>query len=126
MTKYCIFSFRFVNKPDLRVHLYTKHSQTIQQDLIHRLRLEYRLPPETTAAHAAQVVAAQAGISSADAALLTGASPSHEATVLDRAQEIDRIGRRVLGEPNPVRPSTELTNGQDLIDSSGIEEPSNV
>lgn len=100
----------------------------IRNDLTNRLRHEYRVPPEITAEHTAQLVAEHADVTFDEAAVLTGASSSTAATPLDRAKEIDRIGRRILGEPGPVRtkPASELAKSSDLIDHSGIEEPSNV
>ncbi len=105
----------------------------IRRELFGRLRHEYRLPPEIDADYAARIVADQSGISLADAAILTGASNSTEATPLDCAKELDRIGRRVLGEPNPVRRSngtasaaSDVALHPQLTDLPEIEEPSNV
>ncbi|MBT8241398.1 MAG: hypothetical protein KJN63_09250, partial [Acidimicrobiia bacterium] len=102
--------------------------EAIRHDLIQRLRHEYRLPPDSTPGYTAKVVAEQSGVPLADTALLTGASDSSEIPPLDRAREIDRIGRRILGEPSPIaRPTaSEMINTTAPTDNSEIKEPSNV
>jgi hypothetical protein len=100
----------------------------IRRELFGRLRHEYRIPLEADAVYAARLVADHSGIPMEDAAVLTGASGSAETTPLDRAKEVDRIGRRVFGEPTPIARSAPSAVAilPYLIESPEIEEPSNV
>ena len=85
----------------------------LQRSLLARVRSQYRLPPEIDASRAAEILADRTG---ADAGDLVGLLTIPEAHVpdlepLERAEDLDRIGRLLMAptlRPSPTQRTTDV------------------
>jgi hypothetical protein len=85
-------------------------AEVIHRSLLARVRTDHRLPPEIDPRHAAELLAGRTGIEADDIVGLLTAPESHEhdRTPLQHAEDLDRVGRRLLGS-FPHSTTTERT-----------------
>jgi hypothetical protein len=85
----------------------------LQRSLLARVRSQYRLPPEIDASRAAEILAEQTGADAGDIVGLLTIPEAHvqDHETLERAEDLDRIGRQLMAptlRPSPTQRTTDV------------------